>query len=98
MLLENAEDALVGWLLMLTQFIKEPSKYHELECLKRELVPVLVNEQVVASYQKLKRFNVIFPVETLRRIDAFRKKAGLKRSTFLQKAVEKYLQEYEQEA
>lgn len=45
----------------------------------------------MASYQKLKRFNVIFPVEILKNIDAFRKKLGLKRSTFLLKAAENYL-------
>ena len=49
----------------------------------------------MASYRKLKRFNVIFPAEMLKQIDKFRKKKGLKRSTFLQKAAEEYLQHHD---
>ncbi len=91
--LENAGDVLAGWLAHAEpQFIKEPSKHDELAHLKGELVPISVNEEVIVSYQKLKRFNVIFPVDVLKRIDVFRKKAGLKRSTFLQRAAEQYLQ------
>jgi predicted RNase H-like HicB family nuclease len=94
---ENAKDALAGWLAHAEpQFIKEPSKHHELECLKEgELVPILVDENIMVSYQKLKRVNVILPAEMLRHIDSFRKKAGLKRSTFLQKAAEEYLQQHD---
>ena len=94
--LENAEDALAAWLIHAEpQFIKEPSKHHELEHFSNgELVPILVNENIMASYQKLKRFNVIFPAEVLKKIDQFRKKKGLKRSTFLQKAAEEYLQQH----
>jgi len=93
--LENAEDVLAAWLANAEpQFIKHPSKHHELEELDGELVPISINEETIASYQKLKRFNVIFPADMLRRIDSFRKKAGLKRSTFLQKAAEEYLQQH----
>ena len=45
----------------------------------------------MASYRKLKRFNIIFSADVLKKIDKFRKKEGLKRSTFLQKAAEEYL-------
>jgi predicted RNase H-like HicB family nuclease len=91
--LDNAKDVLSAWLAHAElQFIKEPSKHHMLEHIKEgKLVPISVDEKVIASYQKLKRFNVIFPVETLKNIDFFRKKLGLKRSTFLQKAAEAYL-------
>ena len=54
-------------------------------------MPVMVNENTMASYQQLKRINVIFPVDALKRIDVFRKKSGLKRSTFLLKAAEEYI-------
>lgn len=88
----NAEDALAGWLAHTqSQAIKEPSKHHELKGLSGELIPIRVNEDIIASYKKLKRFNVIFPADVLKKIDTFRKKAGLKRSTFLQKAAEQYL-------
>lgn len=94
--LENAKDVLAAWLAHAeTRFIKEPSKHQALESLvEGELVPIFVDENIMASYQKLKRFNVIFPVETLKNIDVFRKKMGLKRSTFLQKAAEAYLAQH----
>lgn len=95
--LENAQDVLAAWLVNAeSKFIKEPSKHHELEHrADGELVPILVDDKIMASYQKLKRFNVIFPVDVLKQIDKFRKKKGLKRSTFLQKAAEEYLQHHE---
>lgn len=95
--LENAEDVLGAWLANAeAEFIKEPSKHHELEAvLGQELVPIAVNEHIISSYKKLKRFNVIFPDEVLKQIDKFRKKNGLKRSTFLQKAAEEYLQHHD---
>jgi predicted RNase H-like HicB family nuclease len=94
--LENSEDVLAAWLVNAeSEFIKEPSKHSELEYLSDgELVPILVDENIMASYRKLKRFNVIFPAEMLKQIDTFRKKKGLKRSTFLQKAAEEYLQQH----
>ena len=60
-----------------------------------ELVPIVVNENIMESYQHLKRFNVIFPAMVLKKIDSFRKKKGLKRSAFLQKAAEEYLQQHD---
>jgi predicted RNase H-like HicB family nuclease len=94
--LENAEDALAAWLVNAeAEFIKGPSKHNELEHLTNgELVPILLDENIIASYRKLKRFNVIFPAEMLKKIDKFRKKKGLKRSSFLQKAAEEYLQQH----
>lgn len=94
--LENAEDVLAAWLVNAEPaFIKEPSKHNELEHLSDgQLIPILVDENIMASYRKLKRFNVIFPAEILKKIDRFRKKKGLKRSTFLQKAAEEYLQQH----
>lgn len=90
--LAQASDVLAGWLAHAEpQFIKAPSKHHELEHLKGELIPIFVDENTLANYRQLKRFNVIFPAEMIHRIDTFRKKIGLKRSTFLQKAAEEYL-------
>lgn len=93
--LENAEDVLAAWLVNAeNKFIKEPSRHKELEHLQGELVPVIADENIMASYRKLKRFNVIFPADVLKRIDKFRKAEGLKRSAFLQKAAEEYLQQH----
>jgi predicted RNase H-like HicB family nuclease len=91
----NAEDALAGWLAHAEHgFIKKPSKHADLSHLKGELVPININENTLADYKELKRFNVIFPRKVLRAVDDFRKKVGLKRSTFLQRAAEEYLQQH----
>lgn len=95
--LENAADVLAAWLANAElKFIKPPSKHHQLEHCNGELVPILVDEKIMACYQKSKRFNVILPLTVLKRIDSFRKKIGLKSSTFLQKAAEEYLRLHEQ--
>ena len=91
--LSNAEDALAAWLAHAEkQFVNPPSSHEQLKKFKGDLVPIVINNEILASYQELKRFNVIFPSQVLNRIDAYRKKVGLKRSTFLQKAAEEYLQ------
>ena len=91
--LENAEDVLAAWLVHAEeQDIKEPSKHDDLIHLSKHLVPISVNDKIMDSYQELKRFNVIFPKKTLESVDKARKKIGLKRSTFLQKAAEEYMQ------
>lgn len=93
--MSNAEDALAGWLAHAeSQFIKKPSRHEELKHLSGELVPIPINEHTLADYKELKRFNVIFPRKVLKAIDEFRKKVGLKRSTFLQRAAEEYLQQH----
>lgn len=93
--LVNAEDVLAGWLAHADPvFIKKPSKHDQLIHLSGELVPIPVNEKATQAYQKVKRFNVIFPTRVLKAIDNYRKQVGLKRSTFLQKAAEAYLQEH----
>lgn len=93
--LVNAIDVLAAWLAHAEpQFISEPSSYKALEKLGDVLVPIPVDEQIMSSYQELKRFNVIFPSKILNRIDNFRKKTGLKRSTFLMKASEEYLEHH----
>ena len=97
--LTNAEDVLAAWLAHAEpHFIKVPSTHDQLEHLHKELVPIPIVESILASYQERKRFNVIFPAAILKRIDIFRKKVGLKRSTFLQKAAEAYLHQHEPRA
>ncbi len=95
--LVHAEDALAAWLAHAeSAFIKVPSKHCELEALSDgEWVPIGVDVNIIAAYQQRKRFNVIFPANILKQIDIFRKKKGLKRSTFLQRAAEAYLQQNE---
>lgn len=72
------------------EFVKEPSTHDQLKYLG-EIVPIAVDQTIMDSYQELQRFNVIFPLKTLKKVDSFRKRQGLKRSTFLQKAAEEYL-------
>jgi len=91
----NAIDALAGWLGHAdAKFIKEPSSYQQLKKLKGSLIPIPVDEKILQEYQELKRFNVIFPTEVLNEVDSFRKELGLKRSTFLQKAAEEYIESH----
>lgn len=88
---ENAIDALAAWLAHAsTRYVKSPSTHHDLEHLG-ELVPVPVDEKIIESYEELKRINVILPADILKKIDAHRKKTGLKRSTLFVQAVELYL-------
>jgi predicted RNase H-like HicB family nuclease len=92
----NATDALAAYLAHAQeQFIKPPSSYNNLVTSKGKLIPIPIDEVTLSSYQELKRFNVILPAQVLGRIDDFRKKIGLKRSTFLQKAAEEYLEKHE---
>jgi predicted RNase H-like HicB family nuclease len=94
--INNATDALAGWLANAEpQFIQEPSNYKKLNLkIKSPLVPIQVDASLMESYQTLKRFNVIFPLNMLQQIDRFRQKIGLKRSTFLIKAAEEYLHKH----
>ena len=69
-------------------------KYDQIKHQYGDLVPIPVNTTAINSYQEVKRFNVIFPSNILKAVDNFRKKIGLKRSTFLQKAAEEYMQQH----
>jgi len=92
--IENATDVLAAWLANAeNQFIKEPSSFKELKDKygKANLIPIALDEKIFESYEELKRFNVIFPSKLLKKVDQFRKRTGLKRSTLLKIATEEYL-------
>ena len=92
--LENATDVLAAWLANAEiQFVKEPSSYQELKKKYKNanLMPIALDEKTLESYEELKRFNVIFPSRLLNKVDEFRRKTGLKRSTLLKIATEEYL-------
>ena len=92
--LENATDVLAAWLANAEiQFVKEPSSHQELKKKYKNanLMPIALDEQILEAYEGLKRFNVIFPSRLLRKVDEFRRKTGLKRSTLLKIATEEYL-------
>jgi predicted RNase H-like HicB family nuclease len=92
--IENATDVLAAWLANAeSQFIKEPSSFKELKdkYSKANLIPIALDEKIFESYEELKRFNVIFPSKLLKKVDQFRKRTGLKRSTLLKIATEEYL-------
>lgn len=92
--IENATDVLAAWLANAeSQFVKEPSPYKKLIDTygKENLIPIALDEKILESYEELKRFNVIFPSKLLKKVDTYRKKTGLKRSTLLKIATEEYL-------
>ena len=93
--LENATDVLAAWLANAeSQFVKEPSSFQMLKKKYKDtdLIPIALDEKILESYEELKRFNVIFPSRLLKKVDDFRKKTGLKRSTLLKIATEEYLE------
>ena len=93
--LENATDVLAAWLANAEpQFLKEPSSYQELKNKYKnaDLIPIALDERILGSYEELKRFNVIFPSRLLKKVDDYRKKTGLKRSTLLKIATQEYLE------
>lgn len=90
----NATDVLAGWLANAeAQFVKEPTSHAALQgnYPQAQLVPIAVDERILSSYEELKRVNIIIPKNLLERIDKFRKKRGLKRSTLLRQAAEEFL-------
>ena len=92
--LENATDVLAAWLANAeSQFINDPSSYQDLRKIHKDekLVPIALDEKILESYEELKRFNVIFPSRLLKKVDDFRRRTGLKRSTLLKIATEEYL-------
>ncbi len=92
---QNATDILAGWLANAgSRFIKKPSSFEELRAQfkKGQIIPIPIDESIKQSYEELKRFNVILPSGLLVRLDEFRTKKGLKRSTLLKMAAEEYLQ------
>lgn len=92
--LENATDVLAAWLANAEdQFVKKPSSYQELrkKYKSMQLIPIALDENILESYEELKRFNVIFPSRLLNKVDEYRRKRGLKRSALLKMATEEYL-------
>lgn len=93
--LGNATDVLAAWLANAeSQYIKEPSTFKELtkKCKGEKLIPIALDEKILESYEELKRINIILPSRLLKKVDSFRKKSGLKRSTLLKIATEEYLE------
>ena len=93
--MENAIDVLAAWLANAEpRFVKEPSSYKELseEFKDAHLIPIALDEKIFESYGQLTRINIIFPSQLLRKVDEFRRKSGLKRSTLLKIATEEYLE------
>ena len=92
---ENATDVLAGWLANAEpRFVKKPSSFEELRAQFKmgQIIPIPIDERIKQSYEEMKRFNVILPSGLLARLDEFRTKKGLKRSTLLKIAAEEYLQ------
>ncbi len=91
----NAADVLAGWLANAEkQFIRQPSRYEDLDKSAGEIIPVPLDEKIMNSYAATKRVSVRFPTAVLEKADNFRKSAGLNRSDLLIKAVQAYMDEF----
>ncbi len=90
---DNAADALAGWLANAEkQFIRQPSRYEELDKSAGEIVPIPLDENILNSYAKTKRVTITFPAAVLEKADRFGRSAGLNRSALLIKAVQAYME------
>jgi predicted RNase H-like HicB family nuclease len=92
--LENATDVLAAWLANAEpKFVKEASSFAKLskQFKNEKLIPIALDERIFESYEELKRINIIMPSRLLKKVDEFRKRAGLKRSTLVKIATEEYL-------
>ncbi|MBN1998028.1 type II toxin-antitoxin system HicB family antitoxin [candidate division KSB1 bacterium] len=92
---ENAIDVLAAWMANAeSKFVKEPSSFKELSRKFKgvQLIPIALDENILESYEEMRRINIIFPSRLIRKVDEFRKKTGLKRSTLLKIATEEYLE------
>lgn len=93
--IDNATDVLAAWLANAEpKFIKKTSTFKKLLKMvegKSQLMPVMVDSNILESYKELKRFNGIFPASTLNLVDQYREQLGLKRSKILQIAAEEYI-------
>lgn len=94
---ENAVAALAEWLVEKEQaYISEPSTYEEIRQKNHnlgEIIPVPIDKEIVKNQQKTKRFSVAFPESILRKVDIYRLKKGVRRSTLLLDAVTDYMKQ-----
>lgn len=92
---ENAIAALAEWLVEKQgAYISEPSTYEEIRQKNHgsgEIIPVPVDNEIVKNHQKIKRFSVVFPESILQKVDIYRLKKGVRRSTLLLDAVVDYM-------
>ncbi|MBU2646800.1 type II toxin-antitoxin system HicB family antitoxin [bacterium] len=92
---ENAIAALAEWLVEKEMdYIAEPSPYEEIRKKNHsqgEIIPVPVDKALVKNQQKTKRFSVVFPESVLQKVDRYRLKKGVRRSTLLLDAVVDYM-------
>lgn len=92
---ENAVAALAEWLAEKeADYISEPSTYDEIRQKNLDLgdvIPVPVDKELVKIQQKKKRFSVVFPTPVLQKVDRYRAKKGIRRSTLLMNAVLDYM-------
>ncbi|PCI27150.1 MAG: hypothetical protein COB67_09245 [SAR324 cluster bacterium] len=90
---EMATDVLAGWLTMeLEEKGKYPKMLTRVEIKEKgEVVPIPVLSELMQKYETTKRFNVIFPVPFLKKVDTYRGEHSLKRSQLLKVAVSEYM-------
>lgn len=92
---ENAVAALAEWLAEKgMDYIAEPSTYDEIRQKNHnqgEIIPIPVDKELVKNQQKTKRFSVVFPISILQKVDKYRAKKGVRRSSLLMEAVLDYM-------
>lgn len=96
---DNSVDALAEWLANTEiKYVTEPSSYEQIQKSLHDsgqIVPIPVDCKAQKSYQKTKKFSVVFPEVILNQVDEFRESRGMKRSALLLESVTQYIKREE---
>ena len=92
---ENSVAALAEWLAeKASDYIAEPSTYDEIRQKNHnqgDIIPVPVDKEIVKNQQKKKRISIVLPLSVLQKVDKYRAKKGVRRSTLLTDAVVEFM-------
>lgn len=92
---ENTVAALAEWVAEKEiDYLVEPSTYDEIRQKNHnqgEIIPVPVDKEIVKKQQKTKRISIALPTSVLQKVDKYRAKKGVRRSTLLMEAVVDYM-------
>jgi len=96
---ESSVDALAEWLANTElKYVTEPSSYDQIQKTLHDsgqIVPIPIDREAQKSYQKTKKFSVVFPEIILNHVDEFRESRGMRRSALLLEAVTQYIKREE---
>jgi len=92
---ENAVDALAGCLAVGKNNTKPKSSMKKLKKKypKADIIPVPVDANIIKSYEKNKRVNIVMSETLLKTVDDYRNKSSMNRSELLSKSVVEFMEQ-----